>query len=302
MQLFYRLFYSTPINLLVRNLLFPFRKYLPKQLMIPVSGIISIQSEKGEIKFYANETDSMSKKLFWEDEGCSFEFSLIFKKIIPSCATFFDIGANVGYYSLLAKKLNSDIKIHSFEPSIGAKYFLKKNCSINHFDDITRVDKALGNYTGTIEFYEEKNPKFLYLEHHGGGIGNTANTWEIDNSLKYNVDVIRLDDYCKEAHVTTIDLIKIDTEGTEDLVFSGGKESILRSNPIIICEVLSGRIESKIQDIITKEFGFDIFQFQTKTNKLKPVSNLSEAVKNGETNYFFIPKAKQHLVAEFIEK
>ena len=71
-----------------------------------------------------------------------------------------------------------------------------------------------------------------------------------------------MDDYCKEAHVTTIDLINIDTEGTEDLVFSGGKESILRSNPIIICEVLSGRIESKIQVIITKEFGFDIFQFQ----------------------------------------
>lgn len=302
MQLFYKLFYSLPINIIVRNLLYPFRSILPSRFKIPVTGVISIQSEKGTIKFFSNETDSMSKKLFWDDEGCTFEYSSIFKNIVPHCDTFFDIGANVGYYSLLAKKLNKNLKINAFEPSTGAKYFLKQNCLINHFEDITIVEKALGDYTGTIEFYEEKNPKFPYLEHHGGGIGNTANTWGINESLKYEVSVIRLDDYCKEQKIEKIDLIKIDTEGTEDLVFSGGKEIIMRSNPLIICEVLEGGIEAKIQKLMVEDFGFEMFQFQTSTNTLRKITDLIEAAKNKETNYFFVPVSKRSLIEAFIEK
>lgn len=298
--LFYKLFYSPIINFLIRNILKPFKSILPNGMKIPVSGVISVKSPKGEIKFFTNETSPMTKILFWEDEGCTFEFSTIFKEIIPKTSTFFDIGANVGYYTLLAKKLNTAINIHSFEPSNGPKYFLKKNCEINHFKDVQLVEKALGNYTGEIEFFEEKNPKYAYQKHHASGIGNTANTWGINNYLKYPVKLIRLDDYCSHQNISTIDLIKIDTEGTEDAVFEGGLEIIKKSQPIIICEVLPGKIEEKIQNIVENEFKFEIYQFQSKTNKLKKISKIVDENKNGETNYFFVPVSKLHLIQAFI--
>lgn len=296
----YKIFYHPIINIIVRSILKPFKTILPENLKIPVSGVINIKSEKGEIKFITNETSPMTKILFWEDKGCTFEFSQIFKEIIPYCSTFFDIGANVGYYTLLAKKLNPNLHIHSFEPSNGPKYFLKKNCEINHFQNINLVDFALGNYNGQIEFFEEKNPKYAYQKHHASGIGNTANTWGINNYLKYSVELIRLDDYCTRQNISSIDLIKIDTEGTEDAVFEGGLEIIKKSQPIIICEVLPGKIEQKIQEIIENEFKYEIFQFQSKTNKLKKITTIVDENQNGETNYFFVPTSKLNLVEAFV--
>jgi FkbM family methyltransferase len=300
-QQLYKIFYHPIVNSFFRSILKLFKGILPAGLKIPVSGVIKIKSDKGDIKFFTNETSPMTKILFWEDEGCTFEFSKIFKEIIPHTNTFFDIGANVGYYSLLAQKLNPAIAIHSFEPSAGPKYFLRKNCEINGFQDIHIVEKALGNYNGNIEFFEEKNPKYAYQKHHASGIGNTANTWGINNYLKYPVELIRLDDYCSQQNIATIDLIKIDTEGTEDAVFEGGLEIIKKSQPIIICEVLPGKIEEKIQQIIELEFKFEIFQFQSKTNRLKKITKIVDENKNGETNYFFVPTSKLSLIQPFVD-
>jgi FkbM family methyltransferase len=299
-QNFYKLFYNPTINKITRSVLRPFRKVLPESLKIPVSGIISVYNQGKEIKFKTNETSPMTKILFWEDNGCTFEFSEIFKDLIIHSNTFFDIGANVGYYSLLAKTVNPKIEVYSFEPSIGPKHFLKENIALNNFNDIHLIEKALGDATGTIQFYEEKNPKYAYQKFHASGIGNTENTWGISNFLKYDVELTTINDVVASENIKSIDLIKIDTEGTENFVFRGGIESIKKFQPIIICEVLKDKIEDKIQEIIVNELNYLMFQFQSHSNKLIEITSIRECNKNRETNYFFVPVSKRNLIEKFI--
>ena len=300
---FYKFFYNPIINNIARNTLRPFRKILSKSLKIPVTGIIKIKSENNkEILFYSNETCPMTKHLFWEDRGCTFEFSNIFKHLVTESRTFMDIGSNVGYYSLLGKTINPNLDVFAFEPSKGPKYFLKRNIEINHLNSICVIEKALGDSIGSIDFYEEKNLKYPYVEHHASGIGNTTNSWGIENFLKYSVDLTTIDQISEEKNIQNIDLIKIDTEGTENLVLNGGLKAIIKNQPIIICEVLPDKIEEKIQHIVEDLLHYTIFQFQSKTNQLIQIDNIKFAIKNGETNYFFVPQLKIELLKSFIVK
>jgi len=301
-QKFYKLFYQPTFNKIVRSTLRPFRFVLPASMKIPVSGIITVHNNGKQIRFKTNETSPMTKILFWEDKGCTFEFSEIFKDLVINCDSFFDIGANVGYYSLLAKTVKPEIDVYSFEPSIGPKHFLKENIALNNFNDIHLIEKALGDKTGTIQFFEEKNPKYAYQEFHASGIGNTENTWGISNFLKYEVELTTIDDIVSKENIKSIDLIKVDTEGTEDYVFKGGIESIMKFQPIIICEVLKDKIESKIEEIIVSELGYLMFQFQSKINKLIEIKSIIDCNKNGETNYFFVPVSKRNLIEKFVIK
>jgi len=59
-----------------------------------------------------------------------------------------------------------------------------------------------------------------------------------------------LDTYCKEKNITNIDLLKIDAEGTEHIVIEGSLETIAKDQPIIICEVLEGRIGQFLQELL----------------------------------------------------
>jgi len=299
-QKIYQFFYSPLVNLIIRSILKPFKQILPESLKFPVSGVIEISCENKKIKFFTNETSPMTRHLFWEDRGCTFEFSLIFKDLIKQSNSFFDIGANVGYYSLLAKTLNPEIEVYAFEPSFGPKYFLKENAKINNFESIHIIEKALGESTGLIQFFEEKNPKYSYQKHHASGIGNTANTWGITNYLKYDVELTTINEVVKQKLIQGIDLMKVDTEGTENLVFKGGLESIKKFQPIIICEVLVDKVENQIQQIIVEELGYTMFQFQSKTNKLIEIDSIKENNTNGESNYFFVPNNKLNLIEKFI--
>jgi len=47
--------------------------------------------------------------------------------------TFYDIGANIGYYSLLGATINEDLIVVGFEPATGPAYYFKENIKINHF-------------------------------------------------------------------------------------------------------------------------------------------------------------------------
>lgn len=294
-----RLFYLPFINFLYRNLLYPIKNILPYKFKIPIVGIVKIKYKYKPIKFFSNETSPMTRILYWEDEGCTFEFSNVFIELIKHSNTFFDIGANVGYFSLLSEAVKPDIKTYAFEPSKGPSYFLKTNLGLNLSKSITVVNKAVGNGNGSIDFFEEKNPKYPYLEYHASGIGNTVNTWGISNFSKYSVELVTLDDYVIQNKIDQIDLIKMDTEGTENLVLEGALNSIKLFSPIIICEVLENKIEEKIEFII-KNLGYNIFEYKDNLQKLSKIDSFKSSNININRNFFFIPDKKLHLVNKFI--
>ena len=135
-QLIYRTIYSRTGNRFFRNInkfLFP---VLPDKIKIPPSGTIKIRdTDKRALKISTNQTNYLTQLIYWEGYQ-NFEYTDIFIELIKKVSVFYDIGANIGYYSLLAEWQNKDIKVVGFEPAGGPLFYFKENVAINQFEKI----------------------------------------------------------------------------------------------------------------------------------------------------------------------
>ena len=135
---------------------------------------MSLKTDSGNIKIATNQTSYLTKLLFWEDYK-NFEYSKIFETLSKNVDCFFDIGANIGYYSLLASRANPTLKVYAFEPAIGPKYYLNENVSLNNLEEnIVTVDYALSKECNSIDFYEVKSTKYNYLDKNLSGEHNVG--------------------------------------------------------------------------------------------------------------------------------
>lgn len=292
-----KLIYSRNLNLIVRNILWPIKKILPNKFKIPVNGIVNVVLGNNILKFTANETSPMLKELFWNYNNCNFEFSNILIDLVRNSNTFFDIGSNIGYYSIIAKKANPNLNIFAFEPSNGPYHYLKENINLNKMHDIHAIKMAVGNENIVLDFYEDINPKFKYLKYHVSGTGNTQNTWNNQQTNRYSIECVTVDNFVEEYKISSVDVMKIDTEATEDKVLLGALNTIIKFQPIIICEVLPNKIEEQIFKIINN-LEYSIFKHIEETDTLKLVHNFTA---DDNRNYIFAPKSKFELINKFIE-
>ena len=133
-QTLYKIIYQEKINLVLRNLNKFLRPVLPKTIQIPPSGILEVKIPGGRnvLKIKTNQTSYFTQLFFWEDGIQQFEYTNIFLQLIKEITTFYDIGANIGYYSLIAAMENKNMKIISFEPARGPLYYFRENVRLNH--------------------------------------------------------------------------------------------------------------------------------------------------------------------------
>lgn len=119
---------------------------------------------------------------------------------------FFDIGANVGSYTLLASGVKGAKSI-SLEPVLSTFNILKQNVSLNNIQSITTViNSGAGSAAGSILFTGDEDT----TNHVLSDIEKSNNTIE--------VEIITVDSLLREQHPT---LIKIDVEGYETEVLKG---------------------------------------------------------------------------------
>jgi FkbM family methyltransferase len=291
-QIFYKIIYYPPVN---RLLLF-FNKFISNfsSFRLHPSGTIKIKiSDSNSFKMSANQTSYVHKLLYWNGPY-QFEYTPIFIELIKHCKSFVDIGANTGYYSLLATKVNPLIKVFAFEPANGPLHYLKKNVLLNDLQvSILIHDKALSNETGEVMFYEVRNKKYSYLHYNLSGVGSL----KADLSKRvYPVNALTLDEFIKDNLVESIDLIKIDTEGTENIILKGAEQTIQQFHPIIICETLFNKIEGELE-LIMKKHEYLFFAYENK--KLHHLESLSRTYDNGIRDCFFIHPSKLSITKFF---
>jgi FkbM family methyltransferase len=129
-----------------------------------------------------------------------------------------DIGAHIGYYTLILSKLVGDNgKVFAFEPDLINFTLLEKNIKINNCKNVVLVHMAVLDKTEKVKLFEtgvSSNPN----------INNNS-----DSTESYIVDGISLDDYFKNFN-GHINFIKMDIEGSEYSVLLGAK-NILKNNP-----------------------------------------------------------------------
>lgn len=299
MQLVYKIIYYAPINKILRHINFALRNCVPKKIKIPPSGTLQLKTDSGNIKITTNQTSYLTQLLFWKGYK-NFEYSEIFEKLSKNISVFLDIGSNIGYYSLLAAKSNTNITAYAFEPAIGPKFYLKENIVLNKFkNQIEPINVALSNISGTIDFYEVENVKYKYLKYNLAGEGNAGTKTTSRNFVKNTVKAITLEEFVKSKRINKIDLIKIDTEGTEIDILNSGKNIIRQYEPIVICETLFNTIEDEL-DAFFNEFNYQFFNHTSQG--LKKVDTIKRSEDNGIRNCFFVPKSKLGWISEFISK
>ncbi len=297
MNRLYKIIYHPAINKTVRNICFLFKNLLPSKFKISPSGKLKIVIDKYHGFFFlkTNQTSYISRQLFWEG-SLNFEYTPIFIGLSKKVTVFFDIGANIGYYSILGSKVNSELITHAFEPALGARFYLSENVNINDLShQISVVPFALMDSPGEIDFYEIRNKKYPSIYNLSGEHNIGTKTYKLSDKIR--VQSTTLDNYFVTQHLNALDLIKLDTEGAECFILKGASTVIEQHQPIIICELLFNKIEKELEQIMRKHK----YTFYAHTNNgLQLVNTLVRDVDDGVRNVFFVPKSKKSLLEEWI--
>jgi len=297
-SIFYKIIYQSHINFLLRNINYKLKGLIPRKIKIPPSGLFHCKTNSGSIKIHTNQTSYLTQLLFWKGYK-NFEYSEIFEDLSKNISCFFDIGANIGYYSLLAVKSNPNIEVYSFEPAEGAYYFLDKNINANNFQNKISAHKvALSKTNDTIDFYEVGSLKYPYLKYILSGENNTGTKKTSREFIKKEVAAESLDHFITSQDIKYVDLIKIDTEGTELDILTSGDKYIRKFTPIVICETLFNTTEKELE-LYFKNLDYEFYNHIPKSGLLK-VPTIIRGIDNGVRNCFFVPKDKEYLISKYI--
>lgn len=132
-------------------------------------------------------------------------------------ATILDVGAHIGYYTLLfAKRAGTRGRVYAFEPSTRTRDRLLHNISLNDLDNITTVGTAASDEAGiaTINLAAGSNTGSTSLHFESGAVGTEQ------------VETVPIDDFLEQHGIARIDLLKIDVEGHELHVLRGMRKTL----------------------------------------------------------------------------
>jgi FkbM family methyltransferase len=149
----------------------------------------------------------------------------------------YDIGANVGFYSLLASVLVGETgHVYSFEPLPDNLQELKMHLELNHVGNCTVIDAAVSSVDGGAAFDPSDDRCTGHLEANGN----------------LRVRTITLDWLIQQGEVRTPNLIKIDIEGAECECLQGAASVIQRFGPVIFLATHGREVHSGCSELLAK--------------------------------------------------
>jgi FkbM family methyltransferase len=157
-----------------------------------------------------------------------FELDLLLGYGFKSKAVFWDVGANIGIYSILFSKMQPGWKIFAFEPNREVETLLKENISKNRSQNIEIVTLALSDKGSTA---------LLKLNRHRAGGNNLINS-SSNRSRVLKVTTVKGDELVALNKIPRPDFIKIDCEGHELEILIGLEDTIFHYRPIVSIEIL----------------------------------------------------------------
>jgi FkbM family methyltransferase len=146
---------------------------------------------------------------------------LAFERLIPPGAVTYDIGANVGYFSLLAARLaGPEGQVYAFEPLPRNIDYLKKHVAINAIENIEVVEAAVSAQSGEAHFDLGASSAMGHLAESGG----------------ITVRMVSLDEMLAAGELRPPDYMKVDVEGAEYEALKGAQELLAQHKPILFLD------------------------------------------------------------------
>jgi FkbM family methyltransferase len=167
---------------------------------------------------------------------CEANLTNFFLRYLSDDMVLFDIGAHVGFYSMLGSALlSTDGQVHSFEPTPSTFATLTKNTS--GLTNVTRHNVAMGSTVGTTTFSDYGPGYSAYNTATPGGGQGISRT-----PIMISIPVTTLDTVCRDTGLMP-DVIKIDAEGFEPEILKGATSLLSLQNPsrpLLTLEVAGG--------------------------------------------------------------
>lgn len=159
------------------------------------------------------------------------EIRRIFRTLLPIGGVALDVGANVGWHTLLmASLVGANGRVLAVEANPAMRQRLCEHLRLNHLANVEIFASALADAERTVQFYAPSSDS----PDTGDGHVIASETATPANTIR--VQARPLDAIAAEAGLERLDLIKIDVEGFEWPVLQGGRETITRFRPHIIFE------------------------------------------------------------------
>ena len=169
--------------------------------------IYNLKLEEKESYFFIN---SPIEEFRIKDWGGEKHFVRYLINILKKNEVFFDIGASVGFISVLAALKLENGTVFSFEPDRKIVNRLKKNIKLNKLKNLKVFPIALGEGKGIVRLYTE------------GSDANSPSIRPVQGFKKFvRVSINTVDELIIKGHVTAPTSVKIDVEGAEMLVLRG---------------------------------------------------------------------------------
>lgn len=289
--MFYKL-----LNVYTRNFSFPHRGLKYFLNAANSLGIANRQYKKRlPDNFYMllNPTEHIQQQLFWYGYYEK-ELRELLKKIVRPGDVFLDLGANIGYFSLLVANDFPSAKIISFEPIKALFQNMNDNISLNNIKNISTINAAVGEINDEEDLFVSA-PDNLGM--------SSFKQPENYSGKKEKVIVVTIDDWFKTSGLSKIDIIKLDVEGSELAGLKGMKEVLQKQKPVLIVEINPETLimfnlkPSDIYDYL-RQFNFEGFLI-LENCRLK---HLNPAEISQTANVLFIHNEKANVYPELFKK
>lgn len=204
-------------------------------------------------------------------------------RVVEDGFNVFDVGANIGWYSIGIAKLFSKCRVYAFEPVTPTFLELKKNIELN---------QTMNVFPYPLGFSDRKGEATIYFDASLRCGASLADVTTDNTSEKIVCPLERLDEFVEREKVRP-DFIKCDVEGAEWLVYKGASQTLRNHKPMIFSEMLRKwckRFNYHPNDIIDFLSGLGYSCFTAKSGKLSRFGRMNDETL--ETNFFFLHQDK----------
>ena len=193
----------------------------------------------------------------------------ILSELLEPGMVVFDVGANIGYYSLIVAGLvGVDGRVHAFEPTPALAERIRLNRALNALTHITVNQVAVADASGTASLHislEDPEANSLFQMEAG--------------TNQISVPTTTLDTYAADAALARIDFIKIDCEGSELNVLRGATSLLNENGPILLVECNAASLAAcgaSVSDLcfFLREASYECYCLEQLKGTPDPVWNL----------------------------
>jgi len=174
--------------------------------------------------------EDMTQETILLEDGWDPLLTQFTRKTLGPGAVFIDVGANVGYFSLIAAQCVGDSgRVVAIEPNPSVADQLKGNVERSKLSNVIIEQTACSDSSSTLTLYipdESKLGQASLSKSNAGGVKSVQ------------VRSVTLDQLIRDHALETVTFVKIDVEGAELIVLRGMTDTLRRLRPIIVLELV----------------------------------------------------------------